>query len=116
VLAAPVAWLIAELVGYAAVSLSCVGARGTPGGRGTVYASVGLVAITVVTGLVAAAGLFTGYQSWQVIRRARAEGQQVPSSASFIAFAGIFVSLIFLLNIILFGVPVFVVNVCSKIR
>jgi hypothetical protein len=116
VLAAPVAWVLAEVVGYIAVSLSCLGPRGAPGGSGTTYASGGLIIITIVTAIAAIAGLFTGYRSWQIIRQTRAANQPVPSYASFMVFAGIFVSLIFLLSIILFGIPAVIVNACSEAR
>jgi hypothetical protein len=90
-IAAPAAWMVAELAGYIMSSKDC--SRGSP-------AVVGLSALMAV---LAAAGLFVA------LRNLRAR----ESRERFMAFAGVLVSALLLLNIVYFGVPPFLVNACS---
>lgn len=133
-LAAPAAWAVAELAGYVLVSRSC-----TPGPNGLEAYGVGrpglaLVALAALTALVAAAGLYTAYGSWRAVGAARPadDGAQQAASGStepwahaaappwgrarFMARAGIATSALFLLGIVLFGIPPALVDACSRVR
>ena len=90
-IAAPVAWAVAELAGYIVSSNDC--------NRGSSVA-VGLSALMAV---LAAAGLLVA------LRNLRA-GE---TRERFMALSGVLVSALLLLNVVYFGVPPFLVNPCS---
>jgi hypothetical protein len=124
VLAAPVAWLILELLGYYLASRGCDPALGVPlaGPRRPAVVQV----IVCVVGLGAALyGLLVAIGNWRAVQpqpssnddaTADLERQAAWGRAHFMAFSGILASGLFGLGIVLFALPPFFINACSQAR
>ncbi|HEU4697816.1 MAG TPA: hypothetical protein VFS40_01410 [Gemmatimonadales bacterium] len=131
ILAAPLAWVLIEAVGYFLVARNC--AWGGSGLRAWAvpHAPAILVALTVL-GLAAGGAAFAvARASWQgVTGPAAAATPAAPDPrttdpatfarsaalgrARFLAYGGMFTSGLFLLGILLFGLPALLVQACAK--
>jgi hypothetical protein len=134
VVLAPAAWTVAELAGYVLAALSCEpGPIGIAAG-GTAFPRATQLVVSAVAALAAVYGLVTALQSGRMahaIRPPSDRDAQVTSAsaepwghgtapgwgrARFMSAAGIFTSGLFLLGIVLFGIPPALVNACSRVH
>ena len=115
---APLAWSIQELAGYALIAHACYPAwqprAALPAGG--VWTLALAVSLTML--LVGLAGGFTAYRSWRRTRHEHAspEAHQLEvgeDRARFMAISGIIVSAIFLFNLLMNAVTLFVVPACG---
>lgn len=112
VLAAPLAWLAQIFIAPDVAEIVCLpGAEGT--GRGEIYGFaletflLALTAAFTVVGIVALAG------SARCLRRLRRAGDDTSGRrATWMAYAGILVSALFLLSIIVGFIPLFFLESC----
>jgi len=120
VIAAPVAWLTAELVGYLLVAQGCGWSTAS-----RAYAMPGafaiFVAVTIVCLLVALAGLVVARANWRRIADAAPEppiGAEpaLAGRVRFLAFTGMVASGLFLLGLVLFGVLPLLLETCSEVH
>lgn len=112
VLAAPLAWVAAEGVGYVSSARLCEAPVGVL--RSAEQARVVNVIICSICLLVALVGLAVAIDNY---RRMRTAGANVPfGRAEFLAVGGVFASAVFASAIILFAIPAMVVNVCNHVR
>lgn len=128
VAASPIAWVLGELIGYPMVARSCEPALGGVGMQGLTHPRVWMVGLTILLTAVAASGV------WAAVMNVRATSQ-VPAEVStsrphsvtgdrnapwgrarFMARAGVFVSSIFLVGTLMYGLPSLIVNVCAQVR
>jgi hypothetical protein len=116
VLAAPVAWLLMEMVGYYLAARSCEPGTGGVPLLGTAHPRVTQVIIDVAAAIVALIGLTTAVRSWRALPQPGREATPELGRAHFMAFVGVLVSVLFFGGILLFGLPPFFVNACSQAR
>jgi hypothetical protein len=116
--AAPLAWLLVELVGYILVSQSCTPGQNGLGAYGVRHPGVALVILDLLMALIAVGGLAVACgMSRQLSQVPPSEaGAPAMGRARFMAFAGVLVSAVFLLGILFFGIPPAFVNTCSEVR
>lgn len=115
---APIAWSIQELVSYAVVAHACYPGRqpkvgGTISGTWSITLIVCL--LTLVVGL--AAGI-TAYRSWSRSRAEHGATEHHPlehgeGRTGFMALSGLILSSIFLLNLVMNAVVLFLVPACG---
>jgi len=112
VLAAPLAWVAAEGVGYVTSARLCEAPVGMlPSGNAARVVNVIICGICL---LVALAGLVVAIDNY---RRMRTGAANVPfGRAEFLSVGGVFASVVFASAIILFAIPALVVNVCNHVR
>lgn len=112
VLAAPLAWVAAEGVGYVTSARLCEAPVGIlPSGNPARVANVIICGICL---LVALAGLCVAIDNY---RQMRSRAANVPfGRAEFLSVGGVFASVVFASAIILFAIPALVVNVCNHVR
>ena len=112
VLAAPMAWVAAEGVGYVTSARLCAAPVGMlPSGNAARVVNVIICGICL---LVALAGLLVAIDNY---RRMRNVAANVPfGRAEFLSVGGVFASVVFASAIILFAIPALVVNVCNHVR
>lgn len=115
VLAAPLAWFTMELVGYSVAARGCDPSRGIPI-LGATSPSVMQVVLTIAFALIAAWGLLTAIGNWRAVGSASGDEPPEWGRAHFMSFGGTLASALFLLGIVLFGLPPFLVNACSQAR
>jgi hypothetical protein len=112
VLAAPLAWVAAEGVGYVTSARLCEAPVGIL--QSANPARVVNVIICGICLLVALAGLVVAIDNY---RRMRTGAANVPfGRAEFLSAGGVFTSVVFASAIILFAIPALVVNVCNHVR
>jgi hypothetical protein len=111
--AAPVAWSVTELVGYAMVARSCERGWHGPVASGFDNPRPWMIGLTVLLAIVAASGLWTAVTN---VRATTEAAETAASRAWFMAVAGVFVSSLFLAGIVLFGIPSLIVNACAQVR
>ncbi|HEY4132226.1 MAG TPA: hypothetical protein VGM50_16575 [Gemmatimonadaceae bacterium] len=127
VLAAPVAWVIAESVGYVVSSRLCETAGVIATSSVTARARIAHFALCLICLFIALIGFGAALSSVRAVRALRArDDQRVPENiardfihfgrASFMAYGGLFASGLFSLGILLFATPGIVVNVCNQAR
>ena len=118
VLLAPAAWLVAELAGYYLAARSCEPVTGGVPMPGTVAPRVVQAVLAGVLALVAVAGLVLAIGNRRALEphASASTGGTVRGRAHFMAMAGVIASALFLLGIVLFGLPPFFVNACSQVR
>lgn len=116
--AAPFVWSVQIIVDYALLAHSCYPGR-LPIPTGWVGAAwtISLI-VSIVSLIVAVIAAVTAFRSWR-----RTEGEHTGSESAllevgegrtrFMAFAGILLSVLFLLGIVLNGIPLFVVPACG---
>jgi hypothetical protein len=111
-LAAPLAWVAAEGVGFVTSTTLC---EARPG----IYSNPSLARVVnlILCGvclLVAIAGLVVAIDNY---RRTRSGASSVAiGRADFMSLGGVFASVIFASAIVLFAIPALVVNVCNQVR
>lgn len=111
---APAAWLLGELVGYYVAARGCEIAHGIPLRAGSHPAGADLV-VQAVALLTAGAGLYVAATNWRATRDpGGASGDAAAGRAHFMAMAGIVVSAVCTVGIVMFGFSSFVVNACSR--
>lgn len=120
VLAAPVAWVVNELVGYPVVGGRCEAGRVGVFSTGSGAASVGGVAVSLVMIIVAVVGLVIAFQNWRAVTSGRGSNGIVSASGRtsrvyFFGVAGLFVSILFGCGVLLFAISPLVVS-CTRIR
>lgn len=115
---AAAAWSIQELVGYAVIAHACYASwRPLPGSSiGGVW-TIALV-VSLLTLLVAAAAALTAHRSWRRTRQEHrsAERRQLEAGEGrvrFMALSGLIVSSIFLFNIVMNTIVLFLVPACG---
>jgi len=110
VFAAPIAWVLHEVIGVAVVGRACYG-----NAQLTAWQWITLGAVSIVAALVAVAGGLSAYRvfrQWENgARITRAEGWD---RVEFVSLMGMFLSGFLLLNIIYFGVMPLVVDPCVR--
>ena len=130
---APLAWVVAELVGYVIASRSCEPPTNGLHAYGVTYPVATLVIIDVVLALVSLVGLYTAYSSVQALSDDHPPGDRkvqqesgslvVPrdmgadptfTRSRFMAMTGVLASSLFTLGIVLFGIAPFLLNVCRQ--
>lgn len=128
VAASPIAWVLAELVGYPMVARSCEPALGGAGMQGLAHPRVWMGGLTLLLTAVAASGVWVALMSVRATSNAVSNAPPpLPDAvtgdrgapwgrARFMAIAGVFVSSIFLLGTVLNGLPSLIVNVCAQVR
>ena len=127
VAASPVAWVLTELVGYPMVARSCE--RSITGGmQGLAHPRVWMVGLTILLAAVAASGVWVAVRNARATTRSAADapppdayevtGDRIApwGRARFMAIAGVFVSSIFLVGTVMYGLPSLIVNVCAQVR
>jgi hypothetical protein len=119
VLAAPVAWVLAEVVGYVLTARGCSWAHSALGGYVVPRAFAVLVGLTIICMLVAIGGLIVARTNWRRIAReaARVSAAAEPvalSRARFLALCGILTSALFLLGLLLMGLLPPLLQACSE--
>jgi len=110
---APVAWVVAELLGYVLVARACD--RGTR----SMMAHAGLTQDVVAIGLgvVAVIGLVIAMGNWRHVRDTSTPGDQTAwGRAQFMALGGVVASALFVLGIAFFALPPLLLNTCSQVR
>jgi uncharacterized membrane protein YidH (DUF202 family) len=113
VLVAPIAWIVAEGVGYVLASRGCH--RASPGEA----ANVGVVqdVLAAVLALVALTGLVIAAGNWRHVRDTASNGSPAAwGRARFMALAGVVASALFVLGIVLFALPPLLIDVCEHVR
>lgn len=113
-LGAPAVWSLQLVVGYALVAVPCEVDPATRGTASTTGVPEAAIAVSVVAFLLAAGALSTAIRSW---RAAPAEEGTVLERAvrhriAFMAFAGIFVSVLFTIGVVFATVGLFVLSPC----
>ena len=113
VVLAPVAWAVAELLGYVLVAREC-----DSGTRGTMaYAGVTQDVVAIVLGIIAVVGLAIAVANWRRVQDSSTEGEQTARGrAHFMAMGGVVASALFVLGIVFFALPPLFVNSCSQVR
>lgn len=129
---APLAWIVAEVVGYVIASRSCEPRTNGLHAYGVNHPAVALVTIDFVLVLVGLFGLFTAYSSTRALRvehppgdyRVELESGALPpqdkgadptfTRSRFVAMTGVVASTLFTLGILLFGLAPFLLNLCRS--
>jgi len=129
---APLAWVLAEIVGYVLASRSCEPPTNGLRAYGVGHPGLALVSIDVVLVLVGLFGLFTAYSSTQALSddhppgdyRVEQESGALPprdkgadptfTRSRFVAMTGVLASSLFTLGILLFGLAPFLLDVCNS--
>lgn len=114
-LLAPVSWLVMELFGYYLAARSCEPAHGIPM-SGTAYPQTVQALLGLVFVVASVIGLLTALGNWRALRQSGGAEPPEYGRARFMAFGGVLVSALFLLGIVLFGLPALIVNACSQAR
>ena len=110
ILLAPLAWSVTELTGYYLSSREC--AAGASGRAGITQ---DLLAIGL--GVIAVVGLVIAIANWQRVRETSAiDGPPTESRAHFMALVGVVASTLFVVGIVFFALPPFLINVCAEVR
>jgi hypothetical protein len=127
---APLAWVLAELVGYVLASRSCEPPTNGLRAYGVTHPATALVVIDVALILVGLFGLFTAWSSVLALRddhppgdfRVQQQSGALPprdkgadptfTRSRFVAMTGVLASSLFTLGIILFGIAPFFLDVC----
>ena len=113
VVLAPVAWAVAELLGYVLVARACD--RGTR----SMMAHAGLTqdVVAVVLGIIATVGLAIAVANWRCVRDSSTEEEQTTwGRAHFMALGGVVASALFVLGILFFALPPLFLNACDQVR
>jgi len=121
VLAAPAAWVVAELAGYALVARGCSAGRLGPAAYAMPRSFPIFVGLTIACVLVAVAGLLVARNSSRRIAGAvedRPVTAELAASrrARFLAGSGVLVSALFLLGVVLLGVLPPLLQPCSEVH
>ncbi len=61
-------------------------------------------------------GLLTALGNWRSLRQPQGAEPPEHGRAHFMAFGGLLVSCLFLLGVVMFGLPALIVNACSQAR
>ena len=113
VVLAPVAWALAELLGYILVARACD--RGTRSAMAHAGLTQDVVAIGL--GIIAVAGLAIAVGNWRRVRDSSAAGEQTASGrARFMALGGVVTSALFVLGILFFALAPLFLNACNQVR
>ncbi len=113
VVLAPVAWSVAELLGYVLVARACD--RGTRSMMAHAGVTQDIVAIGL--GIIAVVGLVIAVGNWRRVRDASTAGEQTARGrAHFMALGGVVASALFVLGIVLFALPPLFLNTCDQVR
>jgi hypothetical protein len=114
VLAAPLAWVAAEGVGFVTSARLCEARPGIYPSANPALARVVNLILCGICLLVALAGLVVAIDNY---RRTRSGASTVAiGRAEFVSLGGVFASVIFASAIVLFAIPALVVNVCNQVR
>jgi hypothetical protein len=122
VLAAPLAWVVAEAVGYVVASRLCESAANLAAGAAMSRARVAHIIVCVLCLFVALIGFGTALSNLRAVRSIReslnGKTREIVhfGRTSFMSYGGTFVSGLFALGILLFATPGIVVNVCNQAR
>lgn len=115
-LGAPAVWSLQLVVGYALVAVPCEvdpASRGTASATGVPGAAI---AVSAVAFLLAAWALSTAIRSWRAAPAEERGGtvleRAVRHRIAFMAFAGIFVSVLFTIGVVFATVGLFVLSPC----
>lgn len=113
VLTAPVAWIVAELLGYYLTSRACDRASAATAS----HAGGTQVVLAVSLGVIALGGLSIAIANWRAVRAPSSAGDPPAwGRGQFMALAGVITSALFVLGIVLFALPPFLVNACDQAR
>jgi hypothetical protein len=112
VLAAPLAWLAQIVIAPDVAEIVCLpGAEGT--GRGEVYGLTLEAFLAILTAAFTVVGLAALAGSIRCLRVLRRAGDDTPGRrATWMAYAGVLVSALFLLSIVVGFIPLFFVESC----
>ena len=133
---APAAWALTELVCYVLVSRSCEPGWNGLQAHGVEQPGVVLTTVAIVMTLVSLGALLLSAASLRTLRGREApndravrasSGSELPiaaplapdpqwTRARFMAFAGIFVSAVCGLGILVWSVPPFLLDICNQVR
>ncbi len=117
VLAAPIAWVLMEMVGYYLAARSCEPGTGGVPLLGTAAPRVTQVVLDVVALAAAVFGLVLSIGSRRALQpQPPRDSTPEQGRAHFMALVGVFTSALFIGGIVLFGIPPFLVNACSQAR
>jgi len=117
VVAAPTAWLLAELIGYYFSSRNCEPFHGGIPLAGLGAATPTHLIVTLALALVGVWGLYVALANWRALRGDHSPGD-LPAwgRARFMSFGGVLVSALFVLGMVMFALPGVVVDACSQLR
>jgi len=111
VVLAPVAWSVAELLGYVLVARACE-TRST-----MAHAGVTQDIVAIGLGIIAVVGLAIAVGNWRRVRdSSMASREPAWGRAQFMAMGGMVASALFVLGILLFALPPLLVNACDQVR
>jgi hypothetical protein len=116
VVAAPLAWLVAELGGYVLAARDCGRWRTGLAAYAVPNAPLVVVAISLAMAAVAAAGLAASLGNLRALENVVPPNDVRAGRMRFMSVAGILLSALLLLGIVFFGLPAFLVNACSAAR
>jgi hypothetical protein len=116
ILAAPIAWVSLELIGYYFAARSCEPGGGGIPMLGTGHPRATHAALSVIAAIIALLGLMTAAMNLRSLMREPKPASTEWGRARFMALVGVLTSALFLGGIILFGIPAFLVNACSQAR
>lgn len=108
-----VAWVAHLLVSYLLVEITCAPSSLGFTLLGFSGSAVMLLALTLLTVLIALAAALVAYQDWRRFKRSARDAQMLRSSGTDLSLIGFLLSGLFVLIILIEGLPIFFLRACG---